>query len=541
MNVRYLAAGLLLWIGLQAARAQTLYNGIELSDSWPPRLNELSRDPMPVPYLAHPPRVIPIDIGRQLLVDDFLIEKAVGLTRTFHEAQWYAHNPVLAPDRPSDRTGSSPTAMVFSDGVWFDPRDRLFKMWYMAGYGVSTGYATSRDGVHWDKPALDVRPGTNLVDLAQRDSSTVWLDLLDPDPARRFKMFRVGKGWICNIYFSRDGVHFGEPVAQAGPGGDRSTVFYNPFRNVWVYSIRTSHNKQRVRRYHEGRDVLEAAHWKTAEPTFWVGADDLDPRRADLNTPCELYNLDAVAYESILLGAFTIWRGQPKDRAKPNDVVLAFSRDGFHWDRANRNPLIGPSERQGDWNWANVQSAGGVCLVVGDRLYFYCSGRAGKPGTPESGVSSTGLAFLRRDGFASMDAAGETEATLTTRLLTFKGSHLFVNADANGGELRAELLDEAGRPIEPFTRARSTTIRADQTLHEITWTGGDLSKYANRPVRLRFFLRDAKLYAFWITPDASGASHGYVAAGGPGFDGPIDVVGPAGAAAAADVLSPEAK
>jgi hypothetical protein len=24
-------------------------------------------------------------------------------------------------------------AMVFSAGVWYDPKDRLFKMWYMGG------------------------------------------------------------------------------------------------------------------------------------------------------------------------------------------------------------------------------------------------------------------------------------------------------------------------------------------------------------------------------------------------------------------------
>jgi len=44
-------------------------------------------------------------------------------------------------------------------------------------------------------------------------------------------------------------------------------------------------------------------------------------------------------------------------------------------------------------------------------------------------------------------------------------------------------------------------------------------------VRLRFHLRSGRLYAFWVSPDASGASGGYVAAGGPGFTGPTDTVG----------------
>ena len=48
---------------------------------------------------------------------------------------------------------------------------------------------------------------------------------------------------------------------------------------------------------------------------------------------------------------------------------------------------------------------------------------------------------------------------------------------------------------------------------------------AGRPVRLRFFLRRGRLYAFWVSPSSSGASLGRVAAGGPGFTGPTDTVG----------------
>lgn len=54
----------------------TLYNGISLPDEWPPRdIDTGSRDPLPVPYLQAPPAVIPIDVGRQLFVDDFLIRR----------------------------------------------------------------------------------------------------------------------------------------------------------------------------------------------------------------------------------------------------------------------------------------------------------------------------------------------------------------------------------------------------------------------------------------------------------------------------------
>ena len=58
------------------------------------------------------------------------------------------------------------------------------------------------------------------------------------------------------------------------------------------------------------------------------------------------------------------------------------------------------------------------------------------------------------------------------------------------------------------------------------WKGADdLSALRGRAVHFRFVLRDASLYAFWVSPETSGASHGYVAAGGPGFTGPTDTVG----------------
>jgi hypothetical protein len=231
---------------------------------------------------------------------------------------------------------------------------------------------------------------------------------------------------------------------------------------------------------------------------------------------------------------------------------VGFSRDGFPWWRPDRRAFIGVSEREGDWNWGNVQSAGGGCLVVGDELWFYVSGRAGVRGSPASGVSSTGLAILRRHGFASLDA-GEAEGTLTTRPVCFGGGgggrglaqrgssrspvpgaraqsgYLFVNVAAAGGELRAEVCDQGGRVLEPFSRANCLPTRTDKTLQLVRWKdGGDLGQLAVRVVRFRFYLRRGSLHAFWVSSDRSGASHGYVAAGGPGFTGPTDTVGSGG-------------
>jgi hypothetical protein len=47
----------------------------------------------------------------------------------------------------------------------------------------------------------------------------------------------------------------------------------------------------------------------------------------------------------------------------------------------------------------------------------------------------------------------------------------------------------------------------------------------SKTVRFRFFLTNGKLYSFWVSNKESGASNGYVAAGGPGFNGLTDTMG----------------
>ncbi len=253
----------------------------------------------------------------------------------------------------------------------------------------------------------------------------------------------------------------------------------------------------------------EAHNGVANSPPLWCGSDKLDPPRDDYKVTPELYNLDGVAYESIVLGLFTIWRGQFPGREKPNEVCVGYSRDGWSWTRPDRRGFLPISETKGDWNYANVQSAGGGCLVMGDQLYFYCSGRGNG--------HVTSLAVLRRDGFTSVDA-GDKTGTLTTRPLRFGGQYPFVNVDAAAGELRVEVLDDKGEVLAPYSAADCVPVRADKTLQRVVWKdAADLSKLSGKTVKLRFHLTNGKLYAFWVSAKQSGASHGYVGAGGPGF------------------------
>jgi hypothetical protein len=296
----------------------------------------------------------------------------------------------------------------------------------------------------------------------------------------------------------------------------------------------------RTRSYWEdGRFLAALDDWDGYAPVYWDGADRLDRPHPKIGDETQLYKVDAVGYESLMLGLFQILYGPTNDVCarggfpKLTELEVAFSRDGFHWDRSARETFIGATLKKDSWERAYIHSCGGVCLIVGDKLYFYYGAFRGdesnrNPAQHFNGMyanASTGLAVLRRDGFASMDA-GPDGGTLTTRPITFQGKYLFVNIDAPKGALRAEVLDREGTPLEPFTLANCRPLSSDTTLHQIAWRDGDdLSALAGKPVRLRFHLTNGKLFAFWVSPDRSGASRGYVAAGGPGFTGATDTQG----------------
>jgi len=512
-----------------ADEGELLYNGIRLPAVWPPKLNNSTLHvPSTPPYLTQPPAFIPIDVGRQLFVDDFLIENST-LTRAFHLPEYHSAGSVLKPDQAWEKQGDYPMAAPYSDGVWYDPKDRLFKMWYMGGYRACTCYAVSQDGIKWEKPRLDVQKGTNVVSTGDRDSAIVWLDHEEADPKRRFKLFRAhreapdGKvAWFFQIHVSEDGIHWGDIVARSGAIYPRSSIFRNPFRKVWEYGIRKDSITQvgRCRRYLECADAIKGADWAAAERNWWIGADTQDVKRDDTKFQPQLTNLDGVAYESVILGLFSIWRGTaPAETGRPelNDVCLGFSRDGFRFARPDRRPFLPMSETKGDWNWGNVQSAGSGCLVVGDKLHFYCSGRSGTPENREAG-GSTGLATLRRDGFASLEA-GDMEGSITTRPLKFSGKRLFVNMNAKEGELRVEVLNEEQKPTPYFAKIDCIPVSGDSTKQALGWKAThDLTSLAGKTVRFRFHLKNAKLFSFWVSPDAAGTSRGYVAAGGPGYE-----------------------
>ena len=525
-------------------QTETAYNGIVTDGEFPPRGMEKVEgyDRLPVPYLENPPKVIDITVGRQLFVDDFLIDKST-FVREYHKPVKYAGNPILSPETPLEKglSGHSAMAAPFSDGVWYDGNDGVFKMWYHAGWFDGTAYAESTDGIHWERVPC-AEDGSNRVipvrEGIMRDGGAVVLNRYYEEE-RPYKMFLYVRPGGGEIWDSADGKAW-EKQCNTGSIGDRSTVFYNPFRKKWVYSMRTDFGPQlpvRARSYAEADTLVEGA--PLADPVYWVRADRYDPMLASVGDVPTLYNLDAVAYESVMLGAFTVFLGPENNFCtetgipKHTELQFAYSRDGFHWSRPDdRSPVIAPERENADsWERGYVHSNNGICVVNGDELWFYYTAFRGDTSktrrpTERDGMydnASTGLAILRRDGFASLNACGYT-ASLKTRPLRFSGSCLFVNGDFHNGGLRAAILDENGAPIPGYTLDDCVRMQADSTKAMLEWQGKrNLEELSGSVIRICFEGTNGALYAFWIADDENGHSRGYLAAGEVGKKGLCDL------------------
>jgi hypothetical protein len=98
--------------------------------------------------------------------------------------------------------------------------------------------------------------------------------------------------------------------------------------------------------------------------------------------------------------------------------------------------------------------------------------------------------------------AGASGGEFTTRPVTFEGNHLVLNyATSAAGSVEVELQDEAGRPLPGFALADAVPLFGDELDAMVKWkSGNDVSALAGTPVRLRFVLKDADLFALRFAP-----------------------------------------
>jgi hypothetical protein len=271
---------------------EELYNGICLPAEWPPRTN-FSWQPVEPWYLENPPQMIDVSLGRQLFVDSFL-EASTNATRRYHSGTYHPDNPRIKPAAPGL------TAFPFSGGVWWEEDMQQYKLFYSCGGYEDTGMTcvvTSKDGISWDKVRLNgngtVPPArsTDQINLIQSSNksalcNTVFLDhsvaanssarykIAEMHVTPQFDQTYLGR---YKLYSSSDGFNWTLQATPPGLAGDRSTMYFNPFRKRWVFSLKYTTGKMmnkadppvwvdgagRSRAYWEAEDLFTPAPWPT--------------------------------------------------------------------------------------------------------------------------------------------------------------------------------------------------------------------------------------------------------------------------------------
>ena len=479
--------------------------------------------------------VLKLGSRRELMVDRYLIATLRGA------ASRRLHHPIrreiaVIHDAPWEgNAGSYHT-------VFYDPHFRetgRYRMYYHAwhipadgnqGHPLYIGYCESEDGIEWVKPEL------GLVEFNGSKANNIVLATINGQDCHDFSVFRdpnpkaerraqyKALGYGRNpkglyAFMSSDGIHWklynqAQPVMTGHAFDTQNIAFWDP--NVGNY-------RAYIRDFDNGRrDIMTATsddfvHWTKRE---WLNYPDAPEE--------ELYTNQIKPYyraPHLLLGfpARYVDRGwTAATRALPSldlrqqrattrqrygtavtDALLMTSRDGltFHrWDEAFLRPGLRTRH-----NWAYGDNYVAWHVVETDspdddsprELSLYAT-----ESYFTGAVSRLRRYSLRIDGFASIFAPREG-GEFITKPFTFRGDTLNINFSTSAaGSIRVEIQNAAGEPIEGYALANCAEVFGDARDYPVSWTAGtDVSPLAGRPVRLRFALREADLYALRFCAD----------------------------------------
>lgn len=466
--------------------------------------------------------VFAIGSQRELFTDRSLIAEMGG------GARLRLHHPeprevALACDAPWEGNGCLYVTAI-RDGD-------LYRMYYRGGnYRITPTeyteahplvycYAESRDGIRWTKPELGLvefkgsRRNNIILDRLGTHSFAPFLDTRPGTPPEaRYKAVANGGG-EHGLYAlqSPDGVRWSlmseAPVITQGALDSQNLAFWDAARGEY---------RAYFRDFRDGRDIrtctsADFLHW--TDPV-WL---EYDPERGG-----ELYTNQILPYyraPHLLLGFPTRYldRGwseshnhlpqlehrrvragaSPREGSAITDGRFMSSRDGRRFSIWPES-FIRPGLRTRDtWFYGDIYQAWGLVETASaipdapPEISLYASERYHQQG---------GTVFrrytLRLDGFVSVEAplAG---GWFVTHPLVFAGKELTLNVSTSAaGTVRVELQDAAGAPVEGYSLADCPEIFGDDVDRVVVWKHGpDVSPLAGRPVRLRFELRDADLYA----------------------------------------------
>jgi len=469
----------------------------------------------------------PIDIGsrRELFVDDHLIERLSGAELRLHHPT--PREIAIEFDKPWEGALCN-YVTVFKDG------DR-YRMYYRGSHVIFvqggyrepnpyvTCYAESRDGIRWVKPELGLfefkgSKKNNIIltpDVVGKATHNLcpFLDTRPGvSPAERYKALGgVSTGTGLHAFVSADGIRWkqssGDSVMPRGPFDSQNLAFWDAERGEYRAYFRDFRN---------GRDISTATSkdFRTWKDVVWL---EYSPGRVS-----ELYTNQIIPYyraPHILLGFPTRYldRGWSESmRALPQlefrkiraskvqregtaltDGMFMSSRDGRRfniWPESFVRPGLRTKDNwfYGDnyQNWGLIETRSHIKDAPNELSRFLSEGYG-------QGNSTTYRRYtIRIDGFVSVRApmrGGE----LLTKPLVFKGSKLVLNFSTSAaGSIRIEIQTDYGTPIKGLALANCPEIFGDALDRVVQWKPArDLADIAGKPVRLRFVLKDADLYA----------------------------------------------
>ncbi len=449
---------------------------------------------------------------RELFVDDWLIDRMDGVRLKMHSPQ--PREIVLDGEQ-------------FNYVTVFKDEDR-YRIYYRSGkpYNVTdfksmdewraaakpapqvTVYAESSDGIVWERPELglyDLKGSkkNNIVwdaEGVRKNTSHNFTPFKDANPAalRDMRYKAVGgqrSSGGLKAFVSADGLRWrklqDEPVITEGYFDSQNLAFWDELRGQYVAFIRDfigrpPGGKGGVRTIKRcvSQDFI---HWSRP-----VQVDFGDTPLEQLYTNAATSYFRAphlyLAFSRRMVFSRKVLADSPLGGI--SDQIFMTSRDGgMSWDRRFMEAFLRQGPEPENWSDRNGTIAWGVVPTGNHELSIYWSEH------DKYLTSRLRRGVLRTDGFVSVNA-GYGGGEFITKPLLFEGDRLRLNyATSAVGSVRIEIQDVTGRPIEGYTL--NDECYGDEIDGEIRWeAGADLGKLAGQPVRLRFVLQDADVYAF---------------------------------------------
>jgi len=173
-----------------------------------------------------------------------------------------------------------------------------------------------------------------------------------------------------------------------------------------------------------------------------------------------------------------------------SDAVLITSRGGNIFQRTFMEGFLRPGIGLGNWVSRTNYPALNIVQTGETEMSFYVNQDYAQP------TSHLRRYSLRIDGFSSLHA-DYAPGEMTTKVLTFAGSHLVINFSTSAaGYIIVELLDNQGNIIQGHSADDCIPLTGNEISRVVDWKqGSDLSALQNTAVKFRFKLKDADLFS----------------------------------------------